>query len=89
MPLPMVLVDMEYEDEARLFNFLAGLVFGAVIGAGVTLVLAPDSGKKTRRRLRRVAGDLRGTAADRWDEIAEEVRGRVDEALQGARNRLS
>ncbi len=80
---------MEYDDEARLFNFLAGLVCGAAIGAGIALVLAPGSGKKTRRRIHRVAGDLRETAADRWDEIAEEVRDRVEEALEGARSRLS
>ncbi len=80
---------MEYDDDARLFDFLAGLVCGAAIGAGVALVLAPDSGRKTRRRLHKVAGDLRETAADRWDEIADDVRGRVEEALHGARGRFS
>ena len=80
---------MEYDDEARLFNFLAGVVCGALIGAGVALALAPDSGRKTRRRLQRAAGDLRETAADRWEEIAEDVRGKVEEALEGAKNRLS
>ena len=80
---------MGYDDEARLFNFLAGVVCGALIGAGVALALAPDSGRKTRRRLQRAAGDLRETAADRWEEIAEDVRGKVEEALEGAKNRLS
>ncbi len=80
---------MEYDDEARLFNFLAGLVCGAAIGAGVALVLAPDSGRKTRKRIHRAAGDLRETASDRWEDLADEVRGRVEEVLAGARSKLS
>lgn len=82
---------MEYDD-GRLFNFLSGLVCGAAIGAGVALLMAPDTGKKTRKRIHRAAGDLRDNAQDRWDELADDVRGRVDEALAGAkkaRKRLS
>jgi gas vesicle protein len=37
-----------------IFSFLAG---GAV-GAGLALLLAPQSGKKTRRQLREIAEDL-------------------------------
>ncbi|MEX0935993.1 MAG: YtxH domain-containing protein [Gemmatimonadota bacterium] len=80
---------MEYDDDARAFNFVAGLVCGAAIGAGIALVLAPDSGRKTRKRIHRAAGDLKETASDRWDELADEVRDRVDDALQGARGRFS
>lgn len=79
---------MEYDD-ARTFNFLTGLVCGAAIGAGIALVLAPDSGKKTRKRLHRAAGDLRETASDRWDELADEMKDRVEEVMQGARSRFS
>jgi gas vesicle protein len=78
---------MDYDDNGAA-NFLAGLVAGAVIGAGVALVLAPDSGKKTRKRIHRAADDLRETATDRWDEIADEVRDRVEEALAGAKKRI-
>ncbi len=79
---------MDYDDNGAT-NFLAGLLAGAVLGAGAALLLAPDSGKKTRRRLHRAAEDLRETASDRWDEIADEVRDRVEEVLDGARKRLS
>lgn len=79
---------MDYDDDARTLNFIAGLVFGAAIGAGVALVLAPSSGKKTRKRIQRIADDFRHTATDRWDDIADDVRGRVDEALDGARKRF-
>lgn len=80
---------MRYDQEERLVSFFAGLVCGALVGASVALVLAPDSGRKTRRRLRRAAGGLRDTASDRWEEVAEEVRGRVEEALQAAKARSS
>lgn len=80
---------MDYDDDGRLFNFFAGLICGLTIGAGVALVLAPESGKRTRRRIQKVAGDLRETASDRWEELAEDVRDRVEDALQGARSRFS
>jgi len=80
---------MEYDQEAQVFNFVSGLVLGAVLGAGIALLSAPESGRRTRRRLRRVAGDIRENATDRWDELADDVKGRVDEAFQGARKRFT
>jgi gas vesicle protein len=80
---------MEYDDDGRLFNFVSGLVCGAAIGAGVALLLAPDKGTKTRKRIHRAAEDLKDNAQDRWDVLADDVRDRVDEALAGARKRFS
>jgi gas vesicle protein len=78
---------MEYEDGGQ-FNFVAGMVCGALIGAGVALLMAPDSGKKTRKRLGRAADDLKESAADRWDEIADDVREKVEDALATAKKRV-
>jgi gas vesicle protein len=80
---------MDYDDEARAFNFAAGLLLGAAIGAGVALLMAPDSGRKTRRRIRRVAGDFADTSQDRWGELSDDVRTRVDDAVKVARRRLN
>jgi gas vesicle protein len=80
---------MEYDHEAQVFNFVSGLFLGAVLGAGIALLTAPESGRRTRRRIRRVAGDIRENATDRWEELADDVKGRVDEAFQGARNRFT
>lgn len=80
---------MDYDDDARAFNFAAGLLLGAAIGAGVALLMAPDSGRKTRRRIRRVAGDFADTAQDRWEEVSDDVRSRVDGAVKVARRRLN
>ena len=79
---------MEYENNEQAFNFLSGLLLGAAIGAGVALLTAPRSGRRTRRKIRRAAGDVRHGARDRWDELAEEVKDRVDEAVAGARHKL-
>jgi gas vesicle protein len=46
-------------------EFVLGVVIGALIGAGVALILAPDSGRRTRRRIRRSAEDLSEAAGDR------------------------
>jgi gas vesicle protein len=70
-------------------NFVSGLVLGAVIGAGIALLSAPQTGRRTRRRLRRAATGVRSTATDRWDELADEMKGRVDDALKGARKRFT
>ena len=80
---------MDYDSDGQLLNFISGLVLGAAIGAGIALLMAPDRGTTTRRRLRKTAAQLRGSAGDRWDELADDVGKRVDEAVRGARKRLS
>jgi len=79
---------MEQDQERQVANFISGLLLGAIIGAGVALLTAPRPGRKTRRRLRRAAEDVRDTAADRLDQLAEEVKGKVDEVVKGARGRI-
>lgn len=80
---------MEYENDEQVFNFVSGLLLGAAIGAGIALLTAPQSGRRTRRKIRRAAGDIRLGAEDRWDELADEVKDRVDEAVAGARKKLA
>ncbi len=80
---------MEYEStDSRMGALIAGLALGAVIGAGIALLTAPESGRKTRRRLRKTTGRLTSGAGDRWDEFAEDVKGRVDDAISAAAKRL-
>lgn len=79
---------MEYDHEAQVLNFLSGLVIGAVLGAGIAMLTAPQSGRRTRRRIRKAAGELRDTASDRWDDLAEDVKVRVDDAIHGARKKF-
>jgi gas vesicle protein len=59
-----------------------------MVGAGIALLAAPEAGNRTRRKIRRVAGGLRESAGDQWDDLAEEVKDRVDDAVRGARKRF-
>jgi gas vesicle protein len=51
----------------------AGLLVGALVGAGAALLLAPQSGEETRTTIRRKARVARHRANDAWDELAGEL----------------
>ena len=80
--------DMSDGYEDQLVGFVAGLLLGAAIGTTAALLSAPQSGRRTRRRLGRAALEIRKSTGGRFDDVAEEVRDRVDEVLKGARKRL-
>lgn len=62
---------MYYDDEARRFNFLSGLLLGAVLGAGLALVAGPPRRRKPRR-IRGTVGRL-GVGARRLGAEAREA----------------
>ncbi|MEW5747039.1 MAG: YtxH domain-containing protein [Nitrospirota bacterium] len=51
------------------FSFL----LGGAVGAGVALLLAPQSGKKTRRQIHHFAEDLAGQATDYAERLKKRV----------------
>ncbi|MBW8058598.1 MAG: YtxH domain-containing protein [candidate division NC10 bacterium] len=53
-------------------------LFGGTLGACFALLYAPESGRRTRERIRRQTEGLRERAVD----VAEDVRERVDELLE-------
>ena len=62
--------------------FAAGIVVGALLGAGIAVLTAPARGEVTRRRVRRRLHDLQDDARDRLDELR-------DDAQRGlSRNRI-
>jgi gas vesicle protein len=68
---------MYYDEESGALNFVAGLFLGAVLGASLALLTAPQSGRKTRKRLIRAVANARETATDRWEDVSDEVQGAV------------
>jgi len=65
-------------------TFAAGLILGALVGAGLALLLAPQSGAETRRELGRRARRLADETRDRYDEAKRRLR-RAREHRQQAR----
>lgn len=63
-------------------SFAAGLVLGALIGAGVALLLAPQSGEDTRRLLRRRARRLARDARHGYGDVKDRVRELRDRARE-------
>jgi gas vesicle protein len=70
-----------YENEGDNLNsflaglmFIAGLLFGGLVGAGTMFLLAPQSGKKTRLQIRRKGRNLRLQTADAIDDGVAQVR---------------
>lgn len=59
-------------------SFLTGFLLGALAGSLVTVLMAPQSGKKTRLQLRRKGKELR-------QQTAEVVEGGVDQVRDKAR----
>lgn len=61
-------------------NFFAGLALGALLGAGVALLFAPDRGVNTRRRL--------GRRLRKWRDRGEESVTDLKEKLSRELSRL-
>ena len=74
-----------YEDtnmnDSRNTSALSGFLIGAVVGAGLALLLAPATGVETRRRLGDTARRMRDGARDRIDQ----ARGTIGDLKEEAR----
>lgn len=69
------------------------LLLGIALGAGVALLLAPQSGEETRREIARRArraqsaaqdfvGEVSGTVADKFQEVRASVEERIEATLE-------
>ncbi|MBY0494920.1 MAG: YtxH domain-containing protein [Cyanobacteria bacterium] len=60
--------------------FLLGAVAGALLGAGVALLMAPKAGADTRKDLSDGYSSVRDAAARRYREMADRASAKFDEA---------
>ena len=69
-------------------NFIAGVVVGALIGAGIALLVAPTKGSALRRRLGRRARALGERARNGLGEAAHQTRRDLARRRRGLQERL-
>jgi len=95
---PYVIIE-RHDAGAGLGSFIIGLA----LGAGVALLLAPQSGEETRRAVARRARraqeaaqdfveDVSGTVADKFNEVRASVEDRIDatfEAVDAKKRQVS
>lgn len=87
------LVERPYVIVEREQAGLGSLVIGLALGAGLALLLAPQSGEETRRGLARSARraqqaaqdfveDVSGTVADKFNDVRATVEDRIDATFE-------
>ena len=83
----------EYDEEPyvvieRTSGSFGSFLIGIVVGAGTALLLAPDSGIETRRRLRRGARKVKRAAREKAGELADNVTDRYEHARRTVEDKL-
>ena len=81
-------VDMERDEIHDAATFIAGLTIGALIGTVAAILLAPQSGQRTRKQIARKAGDLSDEAAEKVKDIRSEA-GRIAERTRSDARRIA
>lgn len=61
---------------------ISALLIGAAAGAIAGLLLAPESGDKTRRKLNKSAKDMLDDLEDAWEDSAERIKDLADSAVE-------
>ena len=62
------------DDGDRTPVFVAGLAMGLAIGAGLALLIAPQSGSEARHSIKRAARRFRRRGSDAWQDLGDELR---------------
>src|SRR4028119_2176412 len=54
-------------------DFVVGLLVGGALGAALALLYAPQAGEETRETLKQRGLDLKGSAADVYDQVKDQT----------------
>lgn len=80
---------MYYDDEARRFNFLSGLVLGAFLGTGMALLFSLEKPRRgAPRHIRDRAETLRRNASDGLEVAGRRARRASVRGLRAAADRM-
>ena len=69
---------MNDQDLDRGMSSMTTFLMGAALGAGIALLLAPDRGSETRRRVGQTMKRFGSQVNDRFGDVKDNVRSAVD-----------
>jgi len=69
--------------------FLLGALAGALVGAGVALLMAPKSGAEVRQDLSSGYNTMRDAAARRYRDIADRATAKIEQTVDSYTGRTS
>jgi gas vesicle protein len=87
---------MEYHSDEReqgahsgygAMGFLAGALLGGLVSAGTMLLLAPQSGKKTRAKLQHATVELRDQTVAGIEDVVAQTRAKAGQITAGVREK--
>lgn len=76
---------MEREEFHDAATFIAGLTLGALIGTVSAIMLAPQSGSRTRKQIARKAEHWSEVASDKAGDVRDEASRLADKTKRDAR----
>ncbi len=62
---------MGNEKSCSVTEYVLSFLIGAAVGGGIALLTAPQSGGRTRKQLKRMAGDWKENVEDYYDEMKD------------------
>jgi gas vesicle protein len=72
------------DKETSASGFVAGLLVGLAVGAGIALLYAPESGDKTRKLIGKKAHKVWDESVDRFEEARERAVDYIDQGKKQA-----
>lgn len=73
-------------------NLIGGLLAGAAIGVAIGMLLAPDTGERTREKIakgsRKLADGVKGSVEDSIESLKQRFNGGVDELARKGKDAL-
>ena len=65
-------------------KLISALLVGAAIGGALGILLAPDKGSETRKKISDKSSDLTGAVKDKFDSIVKKFKKEVDAVKEQA-----
>lgn len=73
----------------RVLSLISMLIVGGLLGAGVALLMAPQSGRRTRLKIRDKGMELRERAAETAEDTRHRASHTLDDWASSTRERVS